>query len=463
MTKVEIQSLFDAGLKAWEEKNAHLCLQIANKLHAIAPDDVLTHQIYASAAILNNRPDIALLRVNAALETTPANYYPLLLLKGEALRLSWRHDEAEVCIKEVVDNSKDSDACVKLATIYRDKDNYEQAHVWMLEAYRRAPKSFRRYINLAFCALVTAQPSTQVFRWHASRPRRVFCADICTPILTHSTQALHLHVHHDMDLGLGDHLFYMRYLPLVKAAGHHISYTPHPKIASLMHRVPYIDTFLPLDARTDADLVLYETELPLLLNAQQATIIPDSLVLPPLEEELKQVQALLQTLGPPPYFAVTWTAGPIHQQYIRNGSITLPRRIEPAVLGSALKGLPATFLVLQRQPNTEDYAAFEQALGTKAHDLSAFNDDLESMFALLSLVEEYIGVSNTNSHLRNLVPKHARVLLNRPTQDWAYLAHGKTSPWHKEALLYRQAFAGDWQEAMATLSTDLIAQYFKTP
>lgn len=458
--RTEIETLFDAGLKAWEQKNSQACLQIANQLHAIAPDNALTHQVYASAAILNNRPDIALLRVDAAIEAKPSNYYALLVLKGEALRLSWRHDEAESYLKEVIEHTQDADACVKLATIYRDKDNYQQALVWMQEALKRAPKDFKRYINLAFCALVTAQPSIQVFRWHAARPRRVFCADICTPALTHDTTPLHLHVHHDMDLGLGDHLFYMRYLPLIKAAGHRISYTPHPKVASIMHRIPYIDAFLPLDARINADLVLYETELPLLLNAEQTRSIPDTLVISALEARLNQLRVRLQNLGPPPYFAVTWTAGPIHSQYIRNGSITLPRRIEPAILGHALKDLSATFLVIQREPNTADFAEFEQALGTKAHDLSALNDDLEAMLALLSLIEEYIGVSNTNSHIRNLVPKHARVLLNRPTQDWAYLAHGNTSPWHKHAILYRQNFSGDWHEAMATLREDLITQHF---
>ena len=38
-------------------------------------------------------------------------------------------------------------------------------------------------------------------------------------------------------------------------------------------------------------------------------------------------------------------------------------------------------------------------LGRDALDFSAANDDLSEMLALLSLLEDYVGVSNTNMHL----------------------------------------------------------------
>ena len=47
-----------------------------------------------------------------------------------------------------------------------------------------------------------------------------------------------------------------------------------------------------------------------------------------------------------------------------------------------------------------DSEALERALGAPLHDFSAINADLESALAAMDLVDEYVGVSNTNMHLR---------------------------------------------------------------
>ena len=43
------------------------------------------------------------------------------------------------------------------------------------------------------------------------------------------------------------------------------------------------------------------------------------------------------------------------------------------------------------------------------HDLTALNEDLEGMLALLSCLDEYTGVSNTNMHLRAAAGRTARM------------------------------------------------------
>ncbi|RPJ44071.1 MAG: hypothetical protein EHM16_16420 [Betaproteobacteria bacterium] len=88
------------------------------------------------------------------------------------------------------------------------------------------------------------------------------------------------------------------------------------------------------------------------------------------------------------------------------------------------------------------------------HDFSDLNDDLESMLALLELIDDYVGVSNTNMHLRAAAGRAARVLVPNPP-EWRWLALGRASPWFPQFTVYRQSLRGDWNDALRTLARDL--------
>ena len=105
--------------------------------------------------------------------------------------------------------------------------------------------------------------------------------------------------------------------------------------------------------------------------------------------------------APPPYVGVTWRAG-----LLRGGAAALSRRadLDQARAGrGARRGCcgrsQATIVILQRRPDPQDLAQFRAALGRDALDAADMNDDLRDALALLSLLDEYIGVSNTNMHL----------------------------------------------------------------
>jgi hypothetical protein len=119
-----------------------------------------------------------------------------------------------------------------------------------------------------------------------------------------------------------------------------------------------------------------------------------------------------------------------------------------------LVGLKATFVSLQRLPGQDETQALADLLGTPVHDASAYNDDLPAMLALLSLLDDYIGVSNTNMHLLGGLDKTARVLIPAPP-DWRWLASGDESPWLPGFRVYRQQPDGDWGEALQRLAADL--------
>jgi hypothetical protein len=72
-------------------------------------------------------------------------------------------------------------------------------------------------------------------------------------------------------------------------------------------------------------------------------------------------------------------------------------------------------------------------------------------------VDDYIGVSNTNVHLRAGTGRSARVLVPGPP-EWRWMIHGEESPWFPGFRIYRQAPDGDWSEALARLAADLRMQ-----
>jgi len=84
------------------------------------------------------------------------------------------------------------------------------------------------------------------------------------------------------------------------------------------------------------------------------------------------------------------------------------------------------------------------------------NEDLEEMLALLTALDDYLGVSNTNMHLRAGIGRTARVLVPWPA-EWRWMAAGHASPWYPGFRVYRQQPDGDWNEALTRLRGDLAA------
>jgi hypothetical protein len=168
------------------------------------------------------------------------------------------------------------------------------------------------------------------------------------------------------------------------------------------------------------------------------------------------MQERLRSAGPAPYVGVTWRGGtPPSEQ--RSGSEWLLYKSVPIEsLGMALKALPGTVLVLQRNPAPGELERFARALGRPVHDGSDLNADLEAMLALLACLDEYVAVSNTNVHLRAAAGRTARVLVPLPA-EWRWMAGGDSSPWFPGSSVYRQRPSGDWSEALRTLREDLAA------
>ncbi len=123
-------------------------------------------------------------------------------------------------------------------------------------------------------------------------------------------------------------------------------------------------------------------------------------------------------------------------------------------LANLLRRINGTILALQRKPEAGEIDQLSGGLGRPVHDFTALNDDLEDMLVLLSLMDEYVTVSNTNVHLRAGTGRTSRVLVPNPPQ-YRWMAEGEESPWFPGCRVYRQKVDGAWDEALAALARDL--------
>lgn len=281
--------------------------------------------------------------------------------------------------------------------------------------------------------------------------------------------------------GLGDEIFFLRFAPRLKSRGATITYRASAKIASVLARVQALDQVITdSDPWPAADLVVLVGDLPGLLGVPDASpyhpplaartagreyqslprvffpVLPPPLALEALPQKRRDMRERLSGLGPPPYLGLTWRAGTAPE---RQGAVWLLHKETPLeLLGAAVRGVNGTLLALQRNPQRGEIDELSARAARPVHDLTALNEDLEGMLALLTLADEYIGVSNTNMHLRAGAARVARVLMPRPA-EWRWFHAGDESPWFPGFRVYRQGTDGEWNAACDRLERDLRARY----
>ncbi|MCC7273063.1 MAG: tetratricopeptide repeat protein [Alphaproteobacteria bacterium] len=244
--------------------------------------------------------------------------------------------------------------------------------------------------------------------------------------------------------GLGDALFFLRYAAALAARGATVVHDPFPKLAPILDRVPWL-------ARPTAppDRRLPLGDLPFLVAAHRSDPHPPALALSAPPRRRAAVARRLAEIAAGPWLGATWRAG------VRAGG-ALFKEVPPARLGAALRSWPGPVAVLQRAPRPDDVAAFQAGLGRPVVDLSALNERLEDMLAVLDCLAEHVGVSSTNVHLRAGLGRPSRVLVPWPA-EFRWRAGAERSPWFPDSPTYRQGAGGDWAAALERLAEDVSA------
>ena len=255
----------------------------------------------------------------------------------------------------------------------------------------------------------------------------------------------------EAEQGIGDVLFFLRFAPELARRGARLAFRGDARLQTLLQRTGLfaLGVRAPSEPAGNEEPVAIG-DLPWLLGMDDPAAFPPALPLAALPDRAAAMRKKLAALGPGPHVGVTWrggveSAGPSRTQL---------KEIAPAQLGGALRVKRAQWISVQRLPRAGETEALAQALGAAVHDFSALNDDLEDMLALLTLLDEYIGVSNANAHLRAGLGGSMQVLVAHPP-EWRWMRAGERSPWFRAMRTHRQAADGSWSAALASLAAAL--------
>lgn len=255
------------------------------------------------------------------------------------------------------------------------------------------------------------------------------------------------------DQGIGDELFFLRFAAGARARCAWLGYQASPKLLPLLGAgVPGIDAVFnaaePVTQEPDRSILV--GDLPL-LSRMRVQAAQASICLTPCPNLIESMLERLTAAGPAPWLALTWRAGPQPTAGEKPGR---RKEVPLTALAAPLKNWPGTVISVQRNPLRGEFVTLNDVLGQQVPDFGEFNDDLPAMLALLSVVDEYVGVSNTNMHLRAAARRRAKVLVTVPP-DWRWTETGTTSPWFPDFDLYREERLAGWGAAMTRLATDL--------
>lgn len=249
--------------------------------------------------------------------------------------------------------------------------------------------------------------------------------------------------------GLGDEIFFLRFIGELRRRGAaHIAYEPDQRLASILLRANLVDEIRASGQKQEGETALSVADLPFGLGMQDSDPVPPTVRLVPDAGRIEKVRARLVAAGSGPYLGLTWRAG-------ADGRMGIMRKEVPLVgFATAVRGWPGTLIALQRQPLEGEIAELSRLCGRPLADFTADNDSLEDMLAIVSLLESYVAVSNTNVHLRSALGLPTLILVPRPP-DWRWMASGECSPWFPDCPLFRQASDASWESALDGLTAML--------
>jgi tetratricopeptide (TPR) repeat protein len=350
--------------------------------------------------------------------------------KGLSLWSRRRHEEALQAYRKAAEVAESHDA-----EVFHQAATLEAVGLFALG---RMEPGFARYLQRSDRAsLRTRYPKL------ALDPAAIAASEAPLRIRIHSEQ------------GIGDELFYLRFAPALRAKGHRLSLRTQHKLLPLLTLRDDLFDAVGLEGDPDSwdcDVELETSDLAL----ASASFFAPSLLLRVDETRRAEFAQRFARFGPPPYIGVTWRGGLTGEERKHRRGPFLVKQVPPASLGAALHGFPATLIILQRRPDAAEMRDFCAAVDARAMDMSAANDDLNDTLALLSLLDEYVGVSNTNMHMLAAIGRGARVLVTHPP-EWRWGLAGAESRWFPGFRLYRQGESGDWGAPLARLAADLSA------
>lgn len=276
--------------------------------------------------------------------------------------------------------------------------------------------------------------------------------------------------------GLGDELFFLRWLPQLKARGATVTYRVLTrKLTPIVAGLAGIDHIShgPLQGE-QISFKLLVGDLPAALQSADAASpayrsdgaarVDWPACPPPAALSLDKDRAerlrrqWLEPMGARPKIGLAWRGGTQQDKFTSNIDLLLSKEVPLEPLLDLLAGLDIDIVVLQRKPREDELALLAERLPHPFLDASDMDEDLQDTLALLAGLDGLVGVSNTNVHLLAGIGGRGEVLVPYPP-DFRWPEATADSPWFPTFGVHRQVWGEGWAPALASLHTALNARY----
>lgn len=340
-----------------------------------------------------------------------------------------------------------------LLAMGRKKEFWEKLHVFSSLLEPAIARYYPTDLSLLLISQGHFMEGFDLYRGRFEKRKRLLgmCSEDVEEIDWGSLSEKNIHITGEQ--GIGDQIFFLSFAQELKKQGAAIRLSCHPKIAGMLKMREFFDEICiqgePVYEHFDLSLSL--GDLPFLVFKKNPQFVPEPVFIKPKREKGDHFSKILSKKGPPPYIGITWRAGSYVQE---KGAFEKQLPLESFM--SVFDTIPGTLVIVQRYPSQEDMQTLRTMCKQEIVDLSAANEDLEAMLALLSSLDEYVGVSNTNTYLRLSSGKACRVFIHLPN-DWKWNCEKGKPRWFKQCCVYRQSADYTWTDAFTGLKNDLEA------
>src|SRR5882724_7925729 len=234
------------------------------------------------------------------------------------------------------------------------------------------------------------------------------------------------------DEGLGDAIFYCRYVPLLAARGARVIIEAEEPLRELMSGLAGVSRCVSkTEAAPEFDLHCPMSSLPLCFGTRLTTIPASTPYLRAPALSAKQLARL--GVKDRPRIGLAWSGNPRHSND-RNRSIALETF-------SPLLDTDATFVSLQKDVRSDDAATLRGA--PRLLDLGPSLKNLSDTAALIGALDLVISADTSVAHLAGALGVPVWILLPF-VPDWRWLLDRDDSPWYPGARLFRQDDRREW-------------------
>lgn len=379
--------------------------------------------------------------------------------RGLALHYWGKHEAALADFDAAIRlNPRHADAFCNRGTALDALGRHAEALAPYDTALSLVPDHAAAHFNRALCNLTLGNYGRgwPEYEWRWKTEQLESTQLICARPLWSGKQALRgkrilLHA----EQGLGDSLQFCRYLPMVSALGAEVLVQIQPSLVALVEQIGGVSRVIAQgEPLPEFDFHCPLMSLPLAFGTTLDTVPGPARYVSPSKAK---AQTWEQRLGPRtlPRIGLVWAGAPHASRAVQRP--VDQRRSIPLSSFASLRGTRAQFYSLQKgeaaaaQPCNLLDANWD---GPQIIDHTAALHDFEDSAALIDQLDLVISVDTSVAHLAGALGKPVW-LLNRFDTCWRWLSVGDRSPWYPTMTIFRQQSAGEWDEVIARVGSEL--------